>query len=72
MEKFVTQMEQQLESDDYGKDLASVNALMKNHAANEDEVEVRRQEVQELENQGIAVEGSRLTSNSFHPSGDQG
>ncbi|XP_077975326.1 spectrin beta chain, non-erythrocytic 1-like isoform X4 [Styela clava] len=60
LEKFVTQMEGQLASEEYGKDLASVNALLKNHSTNEDEVEVRIQEVQELESQANTLrdEGS--------------
>uniref|UniRef100_F6Q5V5 Spectrin beta chain n=1 Tax=Ciona intestinalis TaxID=7719 RepID=F6Q5V5_CIOIN len=51
LEKFASQMEEQLNSDDVGKDLASVNVLLKDHLAHQDEIEVRKQEVQELESQ---------------------
>ncbi|XP_076810469.1 spectrin beta chain, non-erythrocytic 1-like isoform X3 [Clavelina lepadiformis] len=51
LEKFAFQMEQQLDSDDVGKDLASVNALMKDYIAHEDEIAIRKQEVEELESQ---------------------
>ena len=45
-------MNQRLQNDDCGKDLSSVNALMKNLDAYQDEIEMRRQEVEELKNQG--------------------
>nr|CAB3266546.1 spectrin beta chain, non-erythrocytic 1-like [Phallusia mammillata] len=51
LEKFADQMEQQLESDDVGKDLASVNVLLKNQADCKDEIEIRKQEVDELGSQ---------------------
>ena len=45
-------MEQQLNSDDVGRDLVSVNLLLKDHAAHEEEIKIRKQEVQELEGKG--------------------
>ena len=45
-------MNQKLSNDDCGKDLSSVVALMKNLDLYHDEIEIRRQEVEELKNQG--------------------
>uniref|UniRef100_H2ZPE1 Spectrin beta chain n=1 Tax=Ciona savignyi TaxID=51511 RepID=H2ZPE1_CIOSA len=55
LEKFASMMEEQLNSDDVGKDLASVNVLLKDHLAQQDEIEVRKQEVQELESQAAVL-----------------
>jgi len=55
LDKFASQMELRLNSDAVGKDLASVTALLKHQSAYKDEIEMRKQEVQELKNQGGAV-----------------
>lgn len=52
LEKFASNMEQQLNNDDVGRDLVSVNLLLKDHAAHEEEIMIRKQEVQELESRG--------------------
>ena len=52
LSKFADNMEQQLNSDDVGRDLVSVNLLLKDHAAHEEEIKIRKQEVQELEGKG--------------------
>ena len=41
-----------LSNKDVGKDLASVNALEKNLYTYRDEIDIRKQEVEELERQG--------------------
>ena len=45
-------MKIKLESDDVGHDLASVTALMKTLNSHQDEIEIRKQEVDELQKQG--------------------
>ena len=53
LEKFANKMEQKLQSEDVGRDLASVNALMKTLNSHQDEIEIRKQEVEELQRQGV-------------------
>ncbi|KAJ7996636.1 hypothetical protein DPEC_G00239100 [Dallia pectoralis] len=45
----------QLQSDDYGKDLTSVNILLKKHQMLEHQMEVREKEVQSLQSQALAL-----------------
>ncbi|CAB1332983.1 unnamed protein product [Coregonus sp. 'balchen'] len=45
----------QLQSDDFGKDLTSVNILLKKHQMLEHQMEVREKEVQSLQSQALAL-----------------
>lgn len=45
-------MKVKLSNEDVGKDLASVNALEKKLCTHRDEIDVRKQEIEELERQG--------------------
>ncbi|XP_069033280.1 spectrin beta chain, non-erythrocytic 1 isoform X1 [Embiotoca jacksoni] len=51
LDKWLGSLEGQLQSDDYGKDLTSVNILLKKQQILESQVEVRQKEVEELQSQ---------------------
>ncbi|XP_064174889.1 spectrin beta chain, non-erythrocytic 1-like isoform X2 [Anguilla rostrata] len=51
LDKWLVGLEGQIQSDDYGKDLTSVNILLKKQQMLENQVEVRQKEVQELQSQ---------------------
>ncbi|MFT7805607.1 spectrin beta chain, non-erythrocytic 1 isoform X1 [Arapaima gigas] len=51
LDKWLFGLESQIQSDDYGKDLTSVNILLKKQQMLENQVEVRRKEVEELQSQ---------------------
>ncbi|XP_061084858.1 spectrin beta chain, non-erythrocytic 1-like isoform X4 [Conger conger] len=51
LDKWLVGLEGQIQSDDYGKDLTSVNILLKKQQMLEKQVEVRQKEVQELQGQ---------------------
>ncbi|XP_061823762.1 spectrin beta chain, non-erythrocytic 1 isoform X1 [Nerophis lumbriciformis] len=51
LDKWLANLDGQLQSDDYGKDLTSVNILLKKQQMLESQVEVRQKEVQELQSQ---------------------
>ncbi|CAF96656.1 unnamed protein product, partial [Tetraodon nigroviridis] len=51
LDKWLGSLEAQLQSDEYGKDLTSVNILLKKQQILESQVEVRQKEVEELQNQ---------------------
>ncbi|XP_061693988.1 spectrin beta chain, non-erythrocytic 1 isoform X3 [Syngnathoides biaculeatus] len=51
LDKWLAEMDGQLQSDDYGKDLTSVNILLKKQQMLESQVEVRQKEVVELQSQ---------------------
>ncbi|XP_029690639.1 spectrin beta chain, non-erythrocytic 1-like isoform X3 [Takifugu rubripes] len=51
LDKWLASLEGQLQSDEYGKDLTSVNILLKKQQILESQVEVRQKEVEELQNQ---------------------
>ncbi|XP_078515642.1 spectrin beta chain, erythrocytic [Lissotriton helveticus] len=55
IKQWISQMEDELNSADYGKDLTSVNKLLNNHKRLEDQVSVRKMEVQELLSQAPPV-----------------
>ncbi|XP_061600718.1 LOW QUALITY PROTEIN: spectrin beta chain, non-erythrocytic 1-like [Cololabis saira] len=55
LDKWLTGLDSQLGSDDYGKDLTSVNILLKKQQMLESQVEVRQKEVQELQGQSQAL-----------------
>uniref|UniRef100_A0A669C9N1 Spectrin beta chain n=1 Tax=Oreochromis niloticus TaxID=8128 RepID=A0A669C9N1_ORENI len=71
LDKWLGGLEAQLQSDDYGKDLTSVNILLKKQQILESQVEVRQKEVEELQKQSQAlsqegkgseeVDGQRVT-----------
>ncbi|XP_075902339.1 spectrin beta chain, non-erythrocytic 1-like isoform X2 [Nelusetta ayraudi] len=71
LDKWLNGLEGQLQSDDYGKDLTSVNILLKKQQMLESQVEVRQKEVEELQGQSQAlsqegkgseeVDGQRVT-----------
>ncbi|KAI4903228.1 hypothetical protein NFI96_021851 [Prochilodus magdalenae] len=51
LDKWLAGLEGQIQSDDYGKDLTSVNILLKKQQMLENQVEVRKREVEELQSQ---------------------
>ncbi|KAB5558894.1 hypothetical protein PHYPO_G00022490 [Pangasianodon hypophthalmus] len=51
LDKWLASLEGQIQSDDYGKDLTSVNILLKKQQMLENQVEVRKREVEELQSQ---------------------
>uniref|UniRef100_A0A6Q2X602 Spectrin beta chain n=1 Tax=Esox lucius TaxID=8010 RepID=A0A6Q2X602_ESOLU len=51
LDKWLVGLEGQIQSDDYGKDLTSVNILLKKQQMLESQVEVRQKEVEELQSQ---------------------
>ncbi|XP_067336083.1 spectrin beta chain, non-erythrocytic 1-like isoform X3 [Channa argus] len=55
LEKWMASLEGQLQSDDYGKDLTSVNILLKKQQMLESQVDVREKEVEELQSQSQAL-----------------
>ncbi|XP_019115051.2 spectrin beta chain, non-erythrocytic 1 isoform X2 [Larimichthys crocea] len=55
LDKWLSSLEGQLQSDDYGKDLTSVNILLKKQQILESQVEVRQKEVEELQSQSQAL-----------------
>nr|XP_057942148.1 spectrin family protein isoform X4 [Doryrhamphus excisus] len=55
LDGWVKNLESQLHSDDYGKDLTSVNILLKKHQMLEHQMEVREKEVQSLQSQALAL-----------------
>uniref|UniRef100_A0A8C4DG79 Spectrin beta chain n=1 Tax=Dicentrarchus labrax TaxID=13489 RepID=A0A8C4DG79_DICLA len=55
LEVWLKNLESQLHSDDYGKDLTSVNILLKKHQMLEHQMEVREKEVQSLQSQALAL-----------------
>ncbi|KAM9345248.1 spectrin beta chain, non-erythrocytic 1 isoform 1-T1 [Symphorus nematophorus] len=55
LDKWLASLEGQLQSDDYGKDLTSVNILLKKQQILESQVEVRQKEVEELQGQSQAL-----------------
>uniref|UniRef100_A0A7N8XFA4 Spectrin beta chain n=1 Tax=Mastacembelus armatus TaxID=205130 RepID=A0A7N8XFA4_9TELE len=55
LEKWLATLEGQLQSDDYGKDLTSVNILLKKQQMLESQVGVRQKEVEELQSQSQAL-----------------
>uniref|UniRef100_A0A8C6UVE9 Spectrin beta chain n=1 Tax=Neogobius melanostomus TaxID=47308 RepID=A0A8C6UVE9_9GOBI len=58
LDKWMLEMDSQLISDDFGKDLTSVNILLKKQQMLESQVDVRQKEVEELQSQShrISVE----------------
>uniref|UniRef100_A0A671YLT7 Spectrin beta chain n=1 Tax=Sparus aurata TaxID=8175 RepID=A0A671YLT7_SPAAU len=55
LDVWLKNLEGQLHSDDYGKDLTSVNILLKKHQMLESQMEVREKEVQSLQSQALAL-----------------
>uniref|UniRef100_A0A3B4B5U5 Spectrin, beta, non-erythrocytic 2 n=1 Tax=Periophthalmus magnuspinnatus TaxID=409849 RepID=A0A3B4B5U5_9GOBI len=55
LDVWLKNLEGQLQSDDYGKDLTSVNILLKKHQMLEHQMEVREKEVQSLQTQAQAL-----------------
>ncbi|XP_063053381.1 spectrin beta chain, non-erythrocytic 1 [Engraulis encrasicolus] len=55
LDKWLGGLEGQIQSDDYGKDLTSVNILLKKQQMLESQVEVRQREVVELQSQAVAL-----------------
>ncbi|XP_037544037.1 spectrin family protein isoform X1 [Nematolebias whitei] len=55
LDDWLKNIESQLHSDDYGKDLTSVNILLKKHQMLEHQMEVREKEVQSLQTQAVAL-----------------
>ncbi|XP_075330315.1 spectrin beta chain, non-erythrocytic 1-like isoform X2 [Odontesthes bonariensis] len=55
LDKWLIGLDGQLQSDDYGKDLTSVNILLKKQQMLESQVEVRQKEVEELQAQSQAL-----------------
>ncbi|KAG9346529.1 hypothetical protein JZ751_006840 [Albula glossodonta] len=55
LDTWVNNLSTQLQSDDYGKDLTSVNILLKKHQMLEHQMEVREKEVQALQSQAVAL-----------------
>ncbi|XP_061545741.1 spectrin beta chain, non-erythrocytic 1-like isoform X2 [Phycodurus eques] len=55
LDKWLAELDGQLRSDDYGKDLTSVNILLKKQQMLESQVEVRQKEVAELQSQSQAL-----------------
>uniref|UniRef100_A0A663N1A2 Spectrin beta chain n=1 Tax=Athene cunicularia TaxID=194338 RepID=A0A663N1A2_ATHCN len=71
LDKWLNGLESQIQSDDYGKDLTSVNILLKKQQMLENQMDVRKKEIEELQSQARAlsqegkstdeVDGRRLT-----------
>uniref|UniRef100_A0A8C3K0U1 Spectrin beta chain n=1 Tax=Calidris pygmaea TaxID=425635 RepID=A0A8C3K0U1_9CHAR len=71
LDKWLNGLESQIQSDDYGKDLTSVNILLKKQQMLENQMDVRKKEIEELQSQAKAlsqegkstdeVDGKRLT-----------
>ncbi|CAB1312786.1 unnamed protein product, partial [Coregonus sp. 'balchen'] len=59
LDKWLVGVDGQIQSDDYGKDLTSVNILLKKQQMLESQVEVRQKEVEELQSQAqvLSLEG---------------
>ncbi|XP_068600976.1 spectrin family protein isoform X3 [Brachionichthys hirsutus] len=55
LDVWLKNLEGQLQSDDYGKDLTSVNILLKKHQMVEHQMEVREKEVQSIQSQALAL-----------------
>uniref|UniRef100_A0A8B9RES5 Spectrin beta chain n=1 Tax=Astyanax mexicanus TaxID=7994 RepID=A0A8B9RES5_ASTMX len=55
LDKWLSGLEGQIHSDDFGKDLTSVNILLKKQQMLESQVEVRQKEVEELRSQAQAL-----------------
>uniref|UniRef100_A0A8D0D6U2 Spectrin beta chain n=1 Tax=Sander lucioperca TaxID=283035 RepID=A0A8D0D6U2_SANLU len=55
LDVWLKNLEGQLYSDDFGKDLTSVNILLKKHQMLEHQMEVREKEVQSLQSQALAL-----------------
>uniref|UniRef100_A0A6Q2YMS8 Spectrin beta chain n=1 Tax=Esox lucius TaxID=8010 RepID=A0A6Q2YMS8_ESOLU len=55
LDGWLKNLSSQLQSDDYGKDLTSVNILLKKHQMLEHQMEVREKEVQSLQSQALAL-----------------
>ncbi|XP_043911085.1 spectrin beta chain, non-erythrocytic 1 [Protopterus annectens] len=55
LDKWLNGLETQIQSDDYGKDLTSVNILLKKQQMLENQIEVRKKEVEELQSQAQAL-----------------
>ncbi|XP_062864868.1 spectrin beta chain, non-erythrocytic 1-like isoform X1 [Trichomycterus rosablanca] len=55
LDKWLAALEERIRSDDFGKDLTSVNILLKKHQILESQVEVRQKEVEELRSQAQAL-----------------
>ncbi|XP_006638477.2 spectrin beta chain, non-erythrocytic 1 isoform X1 [Lepisosteus oculatus] len=55
LDKWLVNLEGQIQSDDYGKDLTSVSILLKKQQMLENQVEVRKKEVEELRSQAQAL-----------------
>ncbi|OCT77699.1 hypothetical protein XELAEV_18028793mg [Xenopus laevis] len=55
LDKWLHGLESQIQSDDYGKDLTSVNILLKKQQMLENQMDVRKKEVEELRSQAQAL-----------------
>ncbi|XP_039388637.1 spectrin beta chain, non-erythrocytic 1 isoform X2 [Mauremys reevesii] len=55
LDKWLKSLESQIQSDDYGKDLTSVNILLKKQQMLENQMDVRKKEVEELQSQAQAL-----------------
>ncbi|XP_035034566.1 spectrin family protein isoform X1 [Hippoglossus stenolepis] len=55
LDVWLKNLEGQLHNDEYGKDLTSVNILLKKHQMVEHQMEVREKEVQSLQSQALAL-----------------
>ncbi|EDL98043.1 spectrin beta 2, isoform CRA_b [Rattus norvegicus] len=55
LDKWLHGLESQIQSDDYGKDLTSVNILLKKQQMLENQMEVRKKEIEELQSQAQAL-----------------
>uniref|UniRef100_A0A673N8C0 Spectrin beta chain n=1 Tax=Sinocyclocheilus rhinocerous TaxID=307959 RepID=A0A673N8C0_9TELE len=55
LDSWLQNISSQLQSDDFGKDLTSVNILLKKHQMLEHQMEVREKEVQSLQSQALAL-----------------
>nr|XP_033794883.1 spectrin beta chain, non-erythrocytic 1 isoform X1 [Geotrypetes seraphini]XP_033794884.1 spectrin beta chain, non-erythrocytic 1 isoform X1 [Geotrypetes seraphini] len=55
LDKWLNGLENQIQSDDYGKDLTSVNILLKKQQMLENQMDVRKKEVEELQSQVQAL-----------------
>uniref|UniRef100_A0A8C5M7R5 Spectrin beta chain n=1 Tax=Leptobrachium leishanense TaxID=445787 RepID=A0A8C5M7R5_9ANUR len=55
LDKWLHGLESQIQSDDYGKDLTSVNILLKKQQILENQMDVRKKEIEELQSQAQAL-----------------
>uniref|UniRef100_A0A671MZZ0 Spectrin beta chain n=1 Tax=Sinocyclocheilus anshuiensis TaxID=1608454 RepID=A0A671MZZ0_9TELE len=55
LDSWLQNISSQIQSDDFGKDLTSVNILLKKHQMLEHQMEVREKEVQSLQSQALAL-----------------